>query len=380
MIKINDVNDLFELEPQKYYAFSSSVSQNAQVEKINTLLASERYIFSEKTDGNLIRLVYTPDRFALQTRGRGVNSGVFGEIQNKVLWANAARDAFFDTTVLLGEAYIPGGTDKTVGSVLRSLDAKALRTQVPGNEVHYRIFDCLYYNGKSLLESPIKERISYLESAAKAINHPLVSYVKYYKASSDTFWEKLNGIFERGGEGVVLYDQLMTPVQGRTPAWQTLKVKQTLKTEADAFIVGVKEGERNYTGKELENWEYWVDNKNGSLLPIGSHNFEYQQGANITPVTRNWYRGLPASIECAVYNKEGKEIILCCCSNLTDEFKNELKNNWEHYDHMPVKLQAMLPSKDRFGNYSLRHPKLMSLRDKEEFDIKDATLEKIFGE
>ena len=94
MIKINDVNDLFEMEPMKYWALPSGLSDIERQEKLNLALAGGDYIYSLKTDGNLIRAVITPDRFALQTRGRGRNSGVFGEIQDKVFWADAIANAF----------------------------------------------------------------------------------------------------------------------------------------------------------------------------------------------------------------------------------------------------------------------------------------------
>jgi len=125
MIKINDVSELFNLEPMKYWAQSSTTSAAQQQAKLEALIASGEYIFSEKTDGNLIRMVATPERFALQTRGISKKTGEYGEIQEKVFFADAMMNAFEDTTVLIGEAYIEGGTDKTVGAVLRSLDARA---------------------------------------------------------------------------------------------------------------------------------------------------------------------------------------------------------------------------------------------------------------
>ena len=67
----------------KYWALPSGLSDIERQEKLNLALTGGDYIYSLKTDGNLIRAVITPDRFALQTRGRGRNSGVFGEIQDK---------------------------------------------------------------------------------------------------------------------------------------------------------------------------------------------------------------------------------------------------------------------------------------------------------
>ena len=94
MIKINDVEELFEMEPMRYWSLPSGLNDIERQEKLNMVLSTNDYIYSLKTDGNLIRAVITPERFALQTRGRGRNSGVFGEIQNKVFWADAIANAF----------------------------------------------------------------------------------------------------------------------------------------------------------------------------------------------------------------------------------------------------------------------------------------------
>ena len=74
MIKINNVEDLFEMEPMRYWSLPSGLTDIERQEKLNMALSTGEYVYSLKTDGNLIRAVITPDRFALQTRGRGRNS------------------------------------------------------------------------------------------------------------------------------------------------------------------------------------------------------------------------------------------------------------------------------------------------------------------
>ena len=130
----------------------------------------------------------------------------------------------------------------------------------------YRIFDCWYYNGVSLLNAPILERIKYLPMAAKAINSPLVDYVKYYEAKPETFFDKIDTIFNAGGEGVVLYHKDMRPCEGDTPAWQTLKVKQEIEIDVDCFIYGTEPATQEYTGKEIETWSYWMDHRSGEKM------------------------------------------------------------------------------------------------------------------
>ena len=376
MIKINDVSELFNLDPMKYWAMGSTTTPAQQQAKLEALIASGEYIFSEKTDGNLIRMVSTPERFALQTRGISKKTGEYGEIQGKVFFADNIMNAFEDTTVLIGEAYIEGGTDKTVGAVLRSLDARAKKVQVGDNIVKFRIFDCFYYEGESLLDKPIIERIKYLSDAVSKINSPLVSYVKYYNADDKTM-SRLESIFERGGEGIVMYKKTMTPVEGRTPAWQTVKIKQTLNQDADCFIYGTRPPKMEYEGKEIENWQYWMNSKTNEKF-CGSYYLDYVNGSALVPITKPFYNDWPGSIAAAVWDENGEAKVLCYCSNLTDEFCSELRDNYDEYHLHPIRVQGMLVSEDRFGNTSIRHPKFLGLRD--DIENGDCTFEKIVGE
>lgn len=378
MIQITNDADLFELEPMKYWSMSSTYSREVRQEKLDMLVASKQYITSQKVDGNLVRAVITPERFALQTRGRGVNSGDFGEIQDKVLWANDIANAFEGTTVLLGEAYIIGGTDKTVGAVLRSLPKKALeRQKTEENIVRYYIFDCLAYNGEYFFDKPITERIKYLKEIVENINSPYISYAKYYEVD-EKFYDRLANILANGGEGTVLYKKTMLPCEGRTKAWDTVKVKQELKETVDAFITGIEPCKMEYTGKEPNGWPYWYDTKRDRLLPIGNHFPEYANGMPLMPVTKSYYNNLPGAIICSVFNDNNEEQVLCKCANLTDELSIDLRDNFNKYDHTCCRIDGMLVSNDRFGNISIRHPKLVDIRD--DIDITDCTLNKIIGE
>lgn len=370
-----DVN-LYTMEPMKYQSLSSMMPKEERQNRINMLINTNNYIYSLKTDGNYGRMIWEDGEVVLQSRGISKKTGEYGCLEGKVLFSESFQDAFYDTTMLIGEIYLDGGVDKDVGSILRCLDDKAIARQKGDRVLKYRIFDCFYYNGTSLLNAPIMERIKYIKMAAEAINNPLVSYVKYYEAKPETFWDKLNAILENGGEGVVLYRKDMTPCEGRTPAGQTLKVKQELGCDVDAFIIGTEPATREYTGKELENWQYWLDGKTDEFL-YGTHYTESLIGSNIIPVTKSYYKGWPGAIKCGVFDKNGNEVMLCKCANLTDELAQNLTDNYEEYHHKPCKIQGMMISRDKTGAISIRHPKLLEIRD--DIDIKDCTLEKVIG-
>ena len=91
---------------------------------------SGEYLFSQKYDGNWARAIVSSDFCGLQTRGISKNTGAYGEIQDKVFFWDSIVTAFHDDTVILGEVYLNGGVDKSVGSMLRSKADKARRARL----------------------------------------------------------------------------------------------------------------------------------------------------------------------------------------------------------------------------------------------------------
>lgn len=378
---IPENKDLFELKPMKYYSFSSTYTPQKKQERLKFLLDTNQYIYSLKTDGNWSRMIWMDGEMILQSRTVSKKTGTYGEFQDKVLFSDSLREAFHDTTMLIGEIYLDDGRDKDVGTILRCLPDKAMSRQKGDKILKYRIFDCWYYNGVSLLNAPILERIKYLPMAAKAINSPLVDYVKYYEAKPETFFDKIDTIFNAGGEGVVLYHKDMRPCEGDTPAWQTLKVKQEIEIDVDCFIYGTEPATQEYTGKEIETWSYWMDHRSGEKM-LGNYYPDYVNGATIIPITKSCYHDWPGAIKCAVYDENHNPIVLCKCSGLTEEFREQLKNDYDNWHMCPVKITGMMLSetlnKDGKKEYSIRHPKLLTIRDTD-LNSEDCTLSKIIN-
>lgn len=366
-------------EPTKYWAMSSSLSKESRKKKIDELVSSGNYIFSEKIDGNLIRAVCGPGRCVLQTRGISKKTGTYGEAQDKVFFSESLANTFTDTTVLLGELYMDGGVDKDVGSIVRCEAAKAIsRQQKDSSKVlKYYIFDVLCYEGKDLTTTPIIERIKLLPEIVKRIESEYIGYAKYYAATPETFWDEVENILERGGEGVVMYKNSMLPCEGRTPAWTTVKVKQTIQNDIDCFVYGTEPAEKFYTGKELPSWMYWIDDRTGEKL-FGPLYARYVNGDVILPISKGYYHNWPGAIVCAVYDKSGKPYVLCKCAGLTEEMKDDLRDNYDEWYMRPIKITGMMVSQDGAA-VSIRHPKLVSVRD-DDIDLKDCSLEKIIGE
>ena len=372
--------DYFTSEPMKYWSMPANTTPEVRQIKLEQMVESGEYLFGLKTDGNWSRAVITPERNALQTRGISTVTKTYGEIQDKVFFWQEVCNAFKDTTVILGEVYLPGAIDKDVGSILRCLTPKAQARQ-KGNPLRWRIFDVLALDGKDYMDTDFEKRIQLIPQVVKRINSELVEGVTYYEMD-DKFFDKMGEIFAAGGEGAVCYRKTSTYGPGkRGPhSWDTVKVKQEISSDIDCVIMGTVAGEKVYSGKDIGTWTLWENQRTGELLE-GEYFGEYQNGGAYIPVTRNYFHGWPAAIQVGVYNIEGQLIPLCKVSGLTDNFREDLKLNLKDWIGVPVSISGMMVSEAKANSsgegISIRHPLLKRIR-KNDIDPKDCTLAKIF--
>ena len=376
------MKDYFSMEPMKYWSMSSTISQDTRKMKLEELINTNNYVFGEKYDGNWSRAVITPERQALQTRGISTVTKTYGEIQDKVFFWNEICNAFKDTTVILGEVYLPGAIDKDVGSILRCLTPKAIARQ-KNNPLKWRIFDVLALDGEDYMNVGFEERIRLIPTVVKRINSSLVEGVTYYEMD-DTFFDKMGEIFAAGGEGAVCYrkDSIYIPGKRGPHAWDTCKVKQEIASEIDAFIMGTVPGEKLYNGKDLPTWQLWENHRTGEKV-VGTYFGEYQLGGSYIPVSKNYFNNWPAAIQVGVYDRNGNEVPLCKVSGLTEEFKTSLRDDPNRWIGCPVTIGGMMVSSakaDSEGNgISIRHPLLKRIREGDLLK-EDCTLAKIFNE
>ena len=372
--------DYFTSEPMKYFAPPSTMSAETRRAKLEQMIDSGNYLFGLKTDGNWSRAVITPERQALQTRGISTVTKTYGEIQDKVFFWEDICKAFDKTTVILGEVYLPGAIDKDVGSILRCLTPKALARQ-KDNKLKWRIFDVLALDGKDYMDTGFEERIKLIPIVVQRINSSLVEGVTYYEMD-DTFFDRMGEIFASGGEGAVCYKKNSVYMPGkRGPhAWDTVKVKQEISSEIDAFISGIVAGEKLYTGKDLGTWQLWENHRTGEKV-VGSYFGEYRTGGAYIPVTKNYFNNWPAAIQVSVLDRNGNEVPLCKVSGLTEEFKTSLRDDLNRWIGCPVTIGGMMVSSakaDSEGNgISIRHPLLKRIREGD-LTKEDCTLAKIF--
>lgn len=369
-------------EPMKYWSVPTTMSPTLKKVKLEQMSESGEYMFGLKTDGNWSRAIIERDLAILQTRGISKVTGTYGEIQDKVLFWDDVCNAFtYGTTVILGEVYLPGGIDKDTGAILRCLGPKALARQKE-NPLRWRIFDVLALDGDDYMNEPFTYRISHIPEVVGRINSPLVSGVEYYEMDN-TFFDKMGEIFAAGGEGCVCYkkDSVYIPGKRGPHAWDTVKVKQEISDEIDAFISGIVPGERMYTGKDMASWELWENQRTGELVR-GNYFGEYQLGGAYIPVSKNYWYGWPGAIQLSVYDSNHNEVPLCKVSGLTEDFKTSLRDDPNRWIGCPVSISGMMVSSaraDSDGNgISIRHPLLKRIREND-ISKEDCTLAKILS-
>jgi ATP-dependent DNA ligase len=281
-------------------------------------------------------------------------------------------------TCLLGELYFPSKPgSRNVTTIMGCLKEKAIERQNKGEKLHFYVFDCLAWDGKSWLNETAKSRFTWV-SAFAPIGY--VSFAQY--CSGRDLWAMLQEILARGDEGIVITREDGKYEPGKRPSKTTLKIKKELKQTIDCFFTGVGSvPTKDYTGKEIETWQYWENLRTGEKIQ-GECFKDYQEGAAITPVTKSYFHGWCGSLEIGVLRHrtgskckingviyDDTEVFpIGWLSGLTEE----MKANPNKYAFQPIEVTAM--EWDGF-NHTLRHGKMVGWR--KDLNIKDCTLEKI---
>ena len=382
MYGVIDGYDFGEMEAMKYYAPPSSWSDEKKRDNARMKIYSGDWLGAAKYDGYFAKLIKDEDgNIILYSRSRGVN-GKFADKHEWVPHLNPFFDALPNGTCLLGELYLPSQPgSRNITTIMGCLVDKAIARQEKGEKLHFYVFDCLAWGGKSLLKEKFVSRIFNVELIAKG------SHLKeYVTAAHYVTGAELNTLLQeilaRGDEGVVIThkDGLYEP--GKRPSKTTLKIKKELKQTIDCFFTGVGSAPTHlYTGKEIETWQFWESQITGERI-FGDHYKDYKTGASIVPVTKGHFYGWCGSMGIAVLkHKVGSH---CKINGVVYDdtevypigwlsgLPDEMKADPEKYAFKPIEVTAM--EWDAI-NHTLRHGKMVGWR--EDLSISDCTLEKI---
>ena len=378
MYGVIDGYDFGEMEVMRYWAPPASWSDEKKGDNARAKIFSGDFLGSEKKDGYFAKLIKDEDgNIILYSRSRGVN----GKFADKHEWVPHLNSFFEDLprgTCLLGELYFPSAPgSRNVTTIMGCLKEKAIERQNKGEKLHFYVFDCLAWNGESWLNQPASRRFTWV-SAFAPIGY--VSFAQY--CSGKDLWAMLQEVLARGDEGIVITHEDAKYEPGKRPSKTTLKIKKELKQTIDCFFTGVGSAPtKEYTGKEIETWQYWENLRTGEKMQ-GDLYKQYSEGGPITPVTKGYFHGWAGSLEIAVLRKkvgsrckidgkiyEDMDIYpIGWLSGLTEE----MKANPREYAFQPIEVTAM--EWDGIC-HTLRHGKMVGWR--KDLTLADCTLEKI---
>jgi hypothetical protein len=373
-----------EMEPMKYFAPPSSWSNEKKQDSARSKIYSGEFLGAEKKDGYFAKLVKDEDgNIGLYSRSRNVK----GEFPEKHEWVPHLQ-SFFDSlpngTCLLGELYLPSAPgSRNITALMGCLKEKAIDRQNKGEKLHFYVFDCLAFADKNLLDWPAKKRFNVASGLVNINDIDKKEYVSFaeYKSGKE-LWIMLQEILGRGDEGIVITHQDGKYEPGKRPSKTTLKIKKELKQTIDCFFTGVGSAPTHeYTGKEIETWQFWENQRTGEKMQ-GDYYNDYHLGAGIVPVTKGYFYGWCGSLQIAVLRDkvgskckingviyEDKEVFpIGWLSGLPDEMKAAP----DKFAFIPIEVNAM--EYDSI-NKTLRHGKMVGWR--KDLQLTDCSLEKI---
>lgn len=324
-------------------------------DKLKEICDAGDYFASLKKDGACYQFIKTNHYEYLFGRTISAKTGLLTEKISNVPHIQKALSILPANTVLVLEIYYPGKTSKDTTSIMGCLPSKAIERQ-KNNPIHAYCHDLLYYDGKDHREMPAIERYKVLQQIWEKFNLNQYKFLELAQSIYENIYEKLAEALAAGEEGFVLRKKDSVWQCGKRPAWATIKCKQM--DTVDLVCTRAIEATKEYTGKELNTWEYWID-LDGN--PYHGRYLNDDGYATIKtpmfPVTKPYFYGWKTAIGIGAYDDEGNlKEIGTVSSGLTDEMRAHL----DDYVGKVVALQCM--SIDR-KEKTLRHPIVKAWRD-----------------
>lgn len=261
-------------------------------------------------------------------------------------------------TILIGEIYYPGGSSKTVTTIMGCLPKKAIERQNgKSGLIHYYIHDIIMFNGLDFVKNKVSnyDRYRILQKIFEKYNLAN-DYIELAEAWTDDLYSRVGTALAAGEEGMVIKvkDGIYEPDKRPLTMLKAKKVDFI-----DAIIIGFEEPTKEYYGKEIQNWNYWIQNENGQPLAV----------------TKPYYMGWHNSrIKIGAYDNKGTLVeIGTIHSGISDEMKEDMTNNPDKYLNKVCSIQCMELDKKE---HTIRHGFFKYMRDDK--DIIDCQIKDIF--
>ena len=232
------------------------------------------------------------------------------------------------------------------------------------------IFRSYYLQKQDSKESSNNEtRYKILEKLFDNFELSKYDFLELAEVWVDDLYERVGSALADGEEGMVLKHKEGVYEPGKRPA-TNLKAKKV--DFADVVIIGFEEPTKEYYGKEIETWQYWVDSETGLSLPI---DFRYGE-EGVTAVTKPYYMGWHnARINIGAYDDTGRLYpIGTIHSGISDEMKKDMSENPDNYLGQVCAIQCMEVDKKAF---TIRHGFFKYMR--EDKSATDCLIKDIFN-
>ena len=167
-----DYDKFYHLQPMRYFDAGANINS----EKAEAMLTNKNnnYIATMKSDGEWCRIIVDVNRTVAQSRNISKVTGEYGDKTLLIPHIIEEVKQLPNGTVLLGELCFAewNSTARDVGTILRCKPEKAVERQKKHSLI-YRIFDCLSWDGESLMDKPFEYRFNTIYNQI-AINHSFV--------------------------------------------------------------------------------------------------------------------------------------------------------------------------------------------------------------
>lgn len=328
-------------------------------EKLEALLNDPNYVAEVKWDGS--RYLSIIGRFF--SRRISDVDGIPVEKSDRVPHLSDHL-SLFPGLILDGELYIPGKTSNEVTSILGAKADKAIQRQEEQGKLIYMVYDILMYQGEWLIDKPWHERRAILENVFPIVRNEYMKCPEYITTNKREFMER---VIAEGGEGIMLKNINGKYIPGKKPAKNWVKVKTEI--DDDVVIMGFKDAVKEYTGKEIETWPYWINPSGEKELVLNTYSvldetvidgeqvFVPKQGW--VPVTKFFFNDWVGAVKFGKFNEQGDLVELGECSGITESLRKNMSENPDKYIGEVMEIKAMQKTKDGF----YRHPQFSRMRD-----------------
>lgn len=269
-------------------------------------------------------------------------------------------------------------TSSEVTSIMGSLPERAIELQSKNGYVKYVIFDLLFYNGKDFRSYPYELRRMTLEEMFKHKNE----YVFLAPVVKENKKEFFKTVVQSGGEGVILKNIHKPYIDNKKPTDTWIKVKK--HDTFDVVVIGYTKPTKEYTGKQIEKWEYWEGPQGNKIMATDLLSNRLLDDGWV-PITRDYYNGWIGAVRFAQwfpeleYIKRRKQnkipeaiekleingithylVEIGQTDGLSDKWKQEFTEKQDYYLGKVIEVEGM---EQLTTTGAIRHPAFKQLRE-----------------